>query len=539
MKRKLTYSFLLLLVCSVSALSAQNISVSSFRLLENDLTANTHGTMEKDQNGEVAALIKIVTPEQGFTFDGGMVGITKVKQEVGEVWVYVPRGIKKITIKHQLLGVLRDYYFPIPIEKARTYEMTLTTGKVETIVTRSVNKQFVVFTVKPANASVELDGMPLEVDGEGFAEKSMAYGTYDYRVSCANYHTEAGKLTVSSQGKVEMNISLKPNFGWIEVKGASEYHGAQVYINGERIGQLPLKSGALKSGTYKIKVFKPLYKPFEQQVTVTDDNITALNVSLVPNFADITLVTDAESEIWIDGRQRGKGKCTIGLEQGEYTVEVKRPSHRTVSDVIVVSDLTARTIQLPSPSPIYGILEISSSPSRATVFVDGVEKGQTPLILENVLVGSRKVTLKKEGYESYEKTVMLKENADNTLAATLEEELIIVVEEPEKEEEIFQVVENQPEFPGGMAELMKYLQKNIKYPTICQEQGVQGSVIVQFVVNSDGSIVDPQVVKPVNPYLDKEALRVVSNMPKWKPGEQRGKKVRVRFTLPVTFRLSN
>ena len=115
----------------------------------------------------------------------------------------------------------------------------------------------------------------------------------------------------------------------------------------------------------------------------------------------------------------------------------------------------------------------------------------------------------------------------------------IVVEEPEKEEEIFQVVENQPEFPGGVGELMKYLQKNIKYPAICQEQGIQGRVIVQFVVNSDGSIVDAQVIKPVNPHLDKEAVRVVNAMPKWKPGEQRGKKVRVRFTLPVTFRLSN
>lgn len=115
----------------------------------------------------------------------------------------------------------------------------------------------------------------------------------------------------------------------------------------------------------------------------------------------------------------------------------------------------------------------------------------------------------------------------------------IVVEEPEKEEEIFQVVENQPEFPGGMVELMKYLQKNIKYPPVCQDQGIQGRVIVQFVVNSDGSIVDAQVVKPVNPHLDKEAIRVVNAMPKWKPGEQRGKKVRVRFTLPVTFRLSN
>ena len=109
----------------------------------------------------------------------------------------------------------------------------------------------------------------------------------------------------------------------------------------------------------------------------------------------------------------------------------------------------------------------------------------------------------------------------------------------DSDEEIYLVVESQPEFPGGMAELLKYLQKNIKYPTICQEQGIQGRVVVQFVVNVDGSITDPHVVKPVNPYLDKEALRVVQSMPKWKPGEQRGKKVRVRYPLPITFRLSN
>ena len=113
----------------------------------------------------------------------------------------------------------------------------------------------------------------------------------------------------------------------------------------------------------------------------------------------------------------------------------------------------------------------------------------------------------------------------------------VVVEEPEKEEEIFQVVENMPEFPGGTAELMKWLQKNIKYPSISQENGVQGRVIVQFVVNRDGSIVDPVVLRSVDPYLDKEALRVVSAMPKWKPGEQRGKTVRVKFTLPIQFRL--
>lgn len=112
-----------------------------------------------------------------------------------------------------------------------------------------------------------------------------------------------------------------------------------------------------------------------------------------------------------------------------------------------------------------------------------------------------------------------------------------VVEEEPEEQTIFEVVENMPDFPGGMPALMQYLAKNIKYPTIAQENGTQGRVIVQFVVNKDGSIVDPKVVRSVDPYLDKEAIRVISTMPKWKPGMQRGKPVRVKYTVPVMFRL--
>ena len=114
----------------------------------------------------------------------------------------------------------------------------------------------------------------------------------------------------------------------------------------------------------------------------------------------------------------------------------------------------------------------------------------------------------------------------------------VAVEEEEPEEQtIFEVVEQMPDFPGGQAALMQYLAKNIKYPTIAQENGTQGRVIVQFVVNRDGSIVDAKVVRSVDPYLDKEALRVINTMPKWKPGMQRGKPVRVKFTVPVMFRL--
>lgn len=112
-----------------------------------------------------------------------------------------------------------------------------------------------------------------------------------------------------------------------------------------------------------------------------------------------------------------------------------------------------------------------------------------------------------------------------------------VVEEEPEEQTIFEVVENMPEFPGGMAACLQFLAKNIKYPTIAQENGTQGRVIIQFVVNKDGSIVDPKVVRSVDPYLDKEALRVILTMPKWKPGMQRGKSVRVKYTVPVMFRL--
>ena len=111
--------------------------------------------------------------------------------------------------------------------------------------------------------------------------------------------------------------------------------------------------------------------------------------------------------------------------------------------------------------------------------------------------------------------------------------------EPPKEEEnkVFDVVEENPSFPGGQAALMQWLNANIKYPVIAAENGIEGRVIVQFVVSKTGSISDVRVVRGVDPSLDKEAVRVVSNMPNWTPGRQNGTTVNVRFTLPVTFRL--
>ena len=116
----------------------------------------------------------------------------------------------------------------------------------------------------------------------------------------------------------------------------------------------------------------------------------------------------------------------------------------------------------------------------------------------------------------------------------------VVIEEGEEEEEIeevFLVVEEQPEFPGGMAKLMKYFSDNVRYPVVAAENGIQGRVICQFTVWRDGSIRDIVVVRGVDKSLDKEAVRLIENMPKWKPGKQRVKEVSCKFTVPVSFRL--
>ena len=117
----------------------------------------------------------------------------------------------------------------------------------------------------------------------------------------------------------------------------------------------------------------------------------------------------------------------------------------------------------------------------------------------------------------------------------------VEVEETEEPQEkvIFQVVEEMPEFPGGMSEAMKFLAKNIKYPVAAQQAKIEGRVIVQFVVERDGSISDVHTLRGVNPDLDAEAIRVVSLMPKWKPGKQRGKAVAVKYTMPIMFRLQS
>lgn len=113
---------------------------------------------------------------------------------------------------------------------------------------------------------------------------------------------------------------------------------------------------------------------------------------------------------------------------------------------------------------------------------------------------------------------------------------VVTQAEPEKEK-VFDMVEQMPTFPGGQSELLSFIGKNLKYPTIAQENGTQGRVICQFVVGKDGQVREVTIVRSLDPYCDKEAIRVIKSMPKWIPGKQNGKPVAVKYTVPITFKL--
>ena len=133
--------------------------------------------------------------------------------------------------------------------------------------------------------------------------------------------------------------------------------------------------------------------------------------------------------------------------------------------------------------------------------------------------------------------LMFLSTAAITAPAVEQTDEVVEVVATQNDDIVFEVVEQRPEFPGGHAAMMQWLGENIQYPAEAIAQGVQGTVLVQYIVERDGSISDVRVVRAVNPYLDAEAVRAVQAMPEWQPGRQDGETVRVRFTLPVQFRL--
>ena len=281
-------------------------------------------------------------------------------------------------------------------------------------------QQFVVFNVTPADALVEFNGEMLFV-ADGMAQKLVRFGTYTYKVIAKDYHPTEGRITVDdvNQKKV-VNVSLKPAFGWIDISGSS-VDGAIVYIDDKMVGKAPLKSDKVASGVHNVKIVKQMYRNYESSVTVTDGAVAELRPVLAADFETVTLTTDADSEIWINEQQRGKGSWTGDLGTGSYIVECRKPNHRTTSETITVSPgMSVTKISLKSPQPIYGVLSIMSAPGNAEVWIDGENIGLTPIYLPQILIGSHTLKLTKSGCADWTGNVNVAEGQIAEINATLQ-----------------------------------------------------------------------------------------------------------------------
>ncbi len=416
------YSLITLLFCLfVATVSSQELAVENFRLLENEISANIQGPKRRiDQNGEVAALIKVVTTETGFVFEGGLLGIVDTKQDVGEIYVWVPRGAKMITIKHPKLGVLRNYRYTVPIESGRTYEMKLISGSVQQIVHHDAGGQFVVMTVTPANAQVSIDGTPHELPEDGVLSIKLPYGTHEFIATAPLHRTEMGRFEITREGKTKVNVPLRPDYGLLQI--SSTPTGAEVYIDDDYqpAGITPFTTRRLAEGSHRLQFRLSTYKTLTTEVSVPGDGSTQPFMAILqPNFAQISITVPDGADIYINDQHKGTGSWQGNLTPGLYTIEARKESHYPSSQNITVVAGEGKTYTLATPTPRYGTLEINSTPTDATVSIDGREIGTTPDIFSQVLIGTHTLRLIKEGYTPLTQQITIEEGKAQVLSLSL------------------------------------------------------------------------------------------------------------------------
>lgn len=430
--------FLLSLLSVVPAMAQKlDVSILSFELDPFATTAQAGSQYaEYDKGGELYAIIKVKDAEgnampDGFTFNFGSVRTLKHEIHDDELWVWVQRNAKAVTIRHSKYKTIEKYDLGQTIQPGKTYIMRMAMDRTEVYVKHEIRKQGLQFEVSPANehaivkvktqdaADYELWG---EVDVFGKTDRNLDFGTYDYVVSAENYEPSYGRVTLSDNKNTHVEkVTLKPNFGFLEVTGDYGCNGADVYINDRKVGTIPYKSNRMECRTdYRIAVTQgDLYKPYNTTFAIRQGETTRLAPELQSNFAQTTLRVDNGAEIYVDGALKGSGSWTGPLKAGQYTINCKKANHRESSKSITVRPDVTETFDLPAPIPITGSLYVRSTPSGATVSIDGREYGKTPLSISDVLIGQHTVSISLSNYKTESRSVTVQEGKQETVDVTL------------------------------------------------------------------------------------------------------------------------
>lgn len=413
---KKTLSLLLFVLFATFAYS-QNMSVSGFRCLENDISARSAGVT--DINGELCALIRVNTPERGFEFTG--CNIEKTEQKNGEIWLFVSPGVKFITIRHRDFVSIMNYPFPESIKSGYCYELKLTTALIRPIVEEQIQNQYLVIKSNTPDAKIFIDGTFI---GRQEVAKALSLGEeHTYRVEAPLYHSKEGSVSLTESQKTEMTIDLEPAFGYLKINTKPE-SGAEVEINGKLAsGKTPMTSDKLPSGNYTIQAFKPMYKSTPQEVQLREGETKEVTILLQPTFVKAQIsCNDNQTEIYIDGKFYSKGKYDGNIEEGVHLLEFKKEGHRTLSKKINTTVGQTLVENIAALDPIVGKLDINSNPINADVYIDGRRYGKTPDIIQNLIIGQHSLSLKKEGYAELQATIEIAEGKISTYNFTMQQQ---------------------------------------------------------------------------------------------------------------------
>lgn len=408
---------LLFAFISCNAFSQINVKENSFRQIDGFvmLDKNEH----YDDNNKPMALIKIstenITAEERrrITFKGNLATYFDVRLEPTEIYLYTSTAATFIEIHHPDYGKT-EYWLPQDLKDFCGYEMVLQYVPIGTNTNVAQQNNYLTIIADQPNASIYIDDQYVS---DGF--KSLAIGTtHTWKIECDMYHTESGSVTITDGEPITIEKQLRPAYGFINVTSKPE-SGAVVFIDNKKVGTTPYQSDKMASGTYKVRVVKDMYKTTEQTFTITDENTTNAVLEMNANFVVLTIDTDADSDIYIDGQYKGKGKWNGRIADGAHFLEVKKDKHRTVSknlDLVLGKD---ENLKIEAPTAITGFLDISSLPVKANIYLNGKHYGATPRIISDLLVGDYTLKLEKEGCASVTKNITIEENQTLTMKEQL------------------------------------------------------------------------------------------------------------------------
>lgn len=402
MKKFLLFLFVFISFTSFAQLSVKEGSfhqIDGFTMLDK----NEH----YDVNNQPMALIKISTvninehERTRITFKGNLATEFDVRFEPSEIYLYLSTSATFIEIHHPDYSKT-EFRLPYDLKPFCGYEMVLVNGE-----DNEPKYNYLIIMTDQDNASIYIDD---EYIGDKEVSKTLKVGTtHAWRIECDLYKTETGEFTIKAGDPMIVEKKLKPEFGYISVDSKPE-SDAMVYIDNKKVGKTPYKSDKIKCGMHKVKIMKDMFGSVEQTFEVIEGKTTEAILTMNSNCVNVTINTDSRSEIWVDNEYKNNGNWTGCLSEGEHYFVAKKDKHKSSTQKINLVMGNDQTIELESPKPIYGYLDISTIPMKADVYIDGEHYGQTPRIITDLLIGEYELVLKMEGYKDVKKQINIEES---------------------------------------------------------------------------------------------------------------------------------